>query len=912
MKTFTRVSLSVFILLWLMSFSAFSQQEDHAMLAINPNVKEIIVICKTHFDIGYTHRVKDLIPYYRTTMIDKALDIMENTQNLPKDQQFSWTAPGWVMAKVLEDWDGQTPARRKRLDEAYKSGRFVTHAVPFTLESESVFPEGMARGFESSTQVCQKYDLPLSRDAKMTDVPSQSNILATVLVQGGVKFLHLGCNWPSGYVRYPGLYWWEGPDGSRLLTLYSHTYGTSIGLTYPDDWTDHYPRDRTLGANLIPPVDWPYSVWPAIFVTPDNSGPPSVKDIQALFEEAVKRMPGVKIRVGKMEDFADAVLATHPNIPVVSKEAPDTWIHGYGCDPGGMKTYRNLQPLMPAAEVLNSQLRNQGISLPDPAKEISKAYEQSILFAEHTWGGAASINSYGEAFKNLPPESYRDLEASWEDKTDYVRTAESIIKTLLTSNLKALAAQVKLEGKRFVVYNPLPWNRSEWVKLPDNDQSFLAKDIPACGYKTFRYDEIPANNQVATPANTNRNTIENTFYRIVFDPVRGRISSLIDKRTGREWADNDSEFGLGQYMNERFTYEQTLEYALQYQQGRAMKAFGTNGDWPHPGMHKTGMISERVVPYRAAAARNGVVKVTRKDSNQVMNIEFPADTLNHFPASSLSICLQSEMPFIDLEITIKGKAKDNWPEADWFCFPFKIDQPVFTVGRTLGVMNPLSDIMDGANRDLYAVGAGVTITDPEGSGVTVCPLDHPLVSLDRPGIMKFSRNFVPQKPDVYINLFNNQWNTNFRYWYPGTWSSRVRLWTFDKTSTLAAALQIPSFEARTPLLVAVADGKGGSLPLTKTGITLSRKGIEVTAFKTETITDSGTGKNATLLRVWEQAGVPGKLNVTLPQGVIYSRATPVNLRNEVTGPVIMLKNNQLTFDLGAYAPASFILDRNSN
>ncbi len=42
---------------------------------INPNVKEIIVIFKTHFDIGRTHRVKDIVQYYRTEMIDKALNI---------------------------------------------------------------------------------------------------------------------------------------------------------------------------------------------------------------------------------------------------------------------------------------------------------------------------------------------------------------------------------------------------------------------------------------------------------------------------------------------------------------------------------------------------------------------------------------------------------------------------------------------------------------------------------------------------------------------------------------------------------------------------------------------------------------------------------------------------------------------
>ena len=91
-------------------------------------------------------------------------------------------------------------------------------------------------------------------------------------------------------------------------------------------------------------------------------------------------------------------------------------------------------------------------------------------------------------------------------------------------------------------------------------------------------------------------------------------------------------------------------------------------------------------------------------------------------------------------------------------------------------MDPARDIIRGANRHLYAVGAGVTLLGADGAGISLCPLDHPLISLDTPGIWKFSFDFVPRKPIVFLNLYNNQFNTNYRYWYPGTWSSRVRIW----------------------------------------------------------------------------------------------------------------------------------------
>src|SRR5260370_17311629 len=102
-------------------------------------------------------------------------------------------------------------------------------------------------------------------------------------------------------------------------------------------------------------------------------------------------------------------------------------------------------------------------------------------------------------------------------------------------------------------------------------------------------------------------------------------------------------------------------------------------------------------------------------------------------------------------------------------------------------MDPARDILSGANRHLYAVGLGITITGADGASISLCPLDHPLISLDTPGIWKFSLDFVPKKPIVFLNLYNNQWNTNYRYWHSGTWSSRLRV-------GLGKGLPVPALE----------------------------------------------------------------------------------------------------------------------
>jgi hypothetical protein len=284
-------------------------------------------------------------------------------------------------------------------------------------------------------------------------------------------------------------------------------------------------------------------------------------------------------------------------------------------------------------------------------------------------------------------------------------------------------------------------------------------------------------------------------------------------------------------------------------------------------------------------------------------MEFPGDSSNRLPASSLRVTLHRGQPYLDIDLTIKDKAKDNWPEADWLCLPFNMSDPQFRVARTLGVMDPAKDILPGANRHMYAVGSGVTLAGGDGAGIAVCPLDHPLISLGMPGCWKFSLDFVPHKPVVFLNLYNNQWNTNYRYWYPGTWSSRIRLWAFDKNATIGEALVTPAIEARHPLIAAGGDGKGGTLPSKQSGIAVSRRGVIVTAFGTDP-----AGSRGTLLRVWEQAGVSGNLTVAFPAAAKFTTAEPVNLRGERTGEPIELTAGELNFSLNAYAPAGFILE----
>jgi hypothetical protein len=181
-------------------------------------------------------------------------------------------------------------------------------------------------------------------------------------------------------------------------------------------------------------------------------------------------------------------------------------------------------------------------------------------------------------------------------------------------------------------------------------------------------------------------------------------------------------------------------------------------------------------------------------------------------------------------------------------------------------------------------------------------MDAPDLSLGEPGLWKYSFDYVPRSPAVFVNLYNNMWRTDYPYWVEGSWNSRVRVWPV-RSGHLEQGLAVTSWEARLPLLLASVSGPAGALPAEQGGVAISRSGVLLTAFGPDP-----DGNPGTLLRVWDQSGTAGKLTITLPKSLKASRAQPVTLRGEKAGPVVPIRAGHFPCSLGAYAPASYILN----
>ena len=328
----TVASLLSLVLFW----AATLAKAAEAAVARPPETEHVWVVFKTHFDIGYTAPVAQVLDRYRGPMVDNAMAVIAANRTSPSGQRFSWTLPGWPLARMIDQQ--QTPDRRAKVIEALKEGWLAVHALPFSLHTESLDLEDLVRGLHFSSQIARDLGKPLPIGAKMTDVTCHSWVLPTLLRHAGIRFFHLGCNAGCTPARVPPLFWWDGPDGSRILCAYTPDYGSPP----------------------IPGRGWPAKNYLAMIMEGDNHGPPTAEEVENVRCTIAAELPKAKVTFGTLDDFAKAIEEEKPILQVIRADMPDTWIHGLLSNPIETALARNIRPLEPAVETLDTQLRTWG------------------------------------------------------------------------------------------------------------------------------------------------------------------------------------------------------------------------------------------------------------------------------------------------------------------------------------------------------------------------------------------------------------------------------------------------------------------------------------------------------------------------------------------------------------------------
>ena len=275
-----------------------------------------------------------------------------------------------------------------------------------------------------------------------------------------------------------------------------------------------------------------------------------------------------------------------------------------------------------------------------------------------------------------------------------------------------------------------------------------------------------------------------------------------------------------------------------------------------------------------------------------------------FKTMELTLTLYESRPEIRFDLKATGKKPDLWPEAGYFRFPLNIANPQFRLGRLGGIADPAKDFARSSGLHFQWLRTGVAVFGEDGYGVGVCPLETPLVSLDRPGGWLFSSEFIPAKANVYFNLFNNQWTTNFRLWNSDDVMTSFVLWTFDEYDS-ESSLITPSLE--TLALNYSMQPIKANLPEQWTrGIAVNRKGIYVTAFGK----DVDTGD--LMLRLWEMAGKgqdAPDVEITLPPGMEAESVMPCDLRGRPVAPrSIPIRDGKFTVPVRPYSPVNLRIE----
>lgn len=869
---------------------------------MSAGLRRIFVVFKTHVDIGFTGLVEEVLDSYARVMIPRAVDACRDSRGAP-GRRFAWTLPAWPLTDSMARLQGSPLG--EELEKLVAEGRIAWHALPFTTHTELFGLEDFIRGLYTGRALGERFGRRAVA-AKMTDVPGHTWILPTLLASAGVHFLHLGCNACSTPPDVPFLFNWEGPDGSRVITMYSRGgYGTS----------------------LFPPADWKLPIWLALQHTSDNTGPQTAARVEQIVSEARDRYPEAEITVGSLDDFAFALAALKPDLPVVRKDLADSWIHGVATMPAEVARLRSVRNRLVSVESAEAILRLARREPAAPAGEfhtaLSRAYERILLFGEHTWGMDTKLalnppefggRTYDKALfrKILASGKYDRIRRSWRDKAKFVedaeedlRRAESILAGGEPGAPTALPARFEVVNHQLWQWNGLlrigsfnsavkVTRQSDGAAIPDlliDGSVWLnVKGLPPLSLTPLLIESDEEDTQSGGRADAVREgaaraeqrgaqkgrpgkrlVLDNGTIRVEVSASAG-MTALIDRATDRNWADARQGIPFGGFRYDVFSRREIVAFLKSYAydlESWYLDDFGKPG-YPE-GAHRSFSGELAGVETESGTGWTRLRLLWRHDEESISSFGNAASVVQR-------ITLFDDHPWVDMDIRLEGKQECPLLEAGHVVFPLKAEKPRYAINRTGSVIDPASDIAGDANRLLHCCDRWVDIADGD-AGLLVIPYDSPLFSIGSMAIERFNGSAVPGAPKLYFNLFNTQWGTNFPQWIGGAFIYRYRLMPHEGSwrrtrpwEHASSALQPPAcFQVRATGMA------GGTMLQTK----LLASGLLKTpanGLQTVTLKHSEAG-DGIILRLQEPTGRGGNrtLRFRIPAGAAAPRVVRCSL-----------------------------------
>jgi hypothetical protein len=753
-------------------------------------IKTLYIVNHSHTDIGFTD-FQDLCFRQHREFMEQALDLCEATADYPEEARYRWTCE--VTGTTERYFRQATDAQLQRFRTWHERGAIELAGMQYNL-TPLLNVEQMIRSLYPARRLCDDYGVSI-RSAMQSDVNGISWLFADLLPAVGIDFLTMSVNPFRGGVPkpMPNAFWWESPSGGKLLTWngYHYLFGRSIAKLGDWRFVEESLQREIDKLDNDPEYTFDFMYCQSTHPIRVDNGPPDprmpdfVRDWNASGREP-RMVFTTPTEFGEMlrARYGDALL-THRG------DWLDWWSDGVASSAYETGMNRETHELLDVAEMLGSWALSNGNELWE--RERSRhAYEMSTLYDEHTWGGFASIEE---------PQS-RWVKAQWNRKASFAYTASSEAHDLVARGAEHLTQGLGTPGPegRFnlgdldpheaypapnddyvFVVNSLPWSRDVLVEEPELRggaapagvlDCFFPRDVSWGGHRPhtpllrisgivpgFGYAFLPMEAQpAADDLRAEELSIENAFYRVRVDPDTGSIAEWIDKSSGHNFAGTYDRFGPGQYV---------YEWVDSPDQRNSLFI----GDFSAEdfGVRLTD------TPFRREVASQVTVGSPTIDQGIAsISVHIKATGIQY---AHCTYSLRTNTKALEVNWLL-DKEHVTDVEAVFIAFPFALGEPRFRASINGLPLTPEQDQLSGTVKDWYPVGRWIDVSD-EVRGVTVVPLEAPLMHIGGITTGKWATTLEPEGPTLMSWALHNHWMVNFKASQGGEIPLRYRLTTHD-------------------------------------------------------------------------------------------------------------------------------------
>jgi hypothetical protein len=699
------------------------------------------IVPNVHLDIGYTD-YQGKVAEIQSRILDEAIDL---TQEHPK---FRFSADAFWSVQQFMAW--RSDAQKEHLIQAVKEKKIFVPTQEANLLTGFASLEVLLRSLYPGFEFHQKFGGDANY-ANITDVPSYSWSYASALSAAGLKYFIAASNNDrapvllQGHLHEDSPFWWEGPDGGRVLMWYSRHYHQvwSMFKLPPSIEGGHdslplftqiysrpgYKSDSILvygtqaeNSDLFPQQATFVDEWNNAYAYPQMS--------YSGFVEALTHIAG---------QFGDS-------IPVVRGDGGPYWEDGIASTARSAAVERENEQRALAAEKFATLSSVVNPRLHPDADAFKRLWANMVLYDEHTW-------TYYAAEKD--PHRL-ETEQQLATKENFANEAKRGVDDVMRRSLAALADSISDPHGTLLVFNPLSWQRSSLVEV-DLDKGkelvdletgqtvpyetlssgrgylhvrFLARDMPSVGYKAYAIRSAPQS-PVASPISMEP-VIENRYYRVVLDPQRGAVKSIFDKELNQELVSSSSPYRFNQYL------------------------YVTGGD-KEPNRSIKATLAAPLPDYSIHGAGDGrIVSVTDQPYGVVGRLESHGVNTPKIESEIILFNNQKKIEFIDRV----HKTEVFTKEGVYFAFPLAMAKPHFRYETQNGFVDPSRDQMPGAAKEWFSVQHWVAADDGPVS-VVLAPVDASLICLGNIFRATWPTQFGQRPGTIFSYVMNNYWDTNY-------------------------------------------------------------------------------------------------------------------------------------------------------